>query len=120
MNNRPTFRYLSGEGKRNRSNADLFQAMLTLAWGSKCSVITGHHVSFLFDGDLSTEDEIPSADTVLFDHAIMGTLFPTDYREIMAKLAPLARYERENATRVLLIERYPECKLSPEPVFPAE
>lgn len=116
---RPTFRYLSGEGKRNRANADLFQAMLLIAWGEGCSVITGHHVSFLFDGDLSTEDEIPSADCLLFDHDVMGTLFPGDYQEIMATIAPLGRYERENVVRRLMIARHPECGLSPaEPEAP--
>lgn len=117
--NRPDFKYLSGEGKRNRANADLFQALLCLAWGDGCTVITGHHVSFLFDGDLSTEDEVPSADTVLFDHHIMARVFPDDYRQIMQKLAPAPRYERENIVRKLVCDRYPEFGLKRAPVLPA-
>lgn len=118
--NRPAFKYLSGEGKRNRANADLFQAMLCLAWGEGCSVITGHHVSFLFDGDLSTEDEVPSADCVLFDHHIMSQVFPHDYLLVMQAIAPMQRYERENYVRSLLCERYPEVKLVRDPKFPPE
>lgn len=109
---RPTFKYLAGEGKRNRANADLFQALLCLAWGDNCSVITGHHVSFLFDGDLSTEDEVPSADSVLFDHDIMSGVFPDDYLKIMSALAPMPRYDREDYVRALVCKRYPARGLS--------
>lgn len=119
-NVRPTFKFLSGEGKRNRANADLFQAMLIVAWGSGCSVITGHHVSFLFDGDLATEDEIPSADCLLFDHDIMAELFPADYLDIMTHIAPLQRYERENYVRALMIERHPECGVQPKITRPPQ
>ena len=113
---RPTFRYLSGEGKRNRLNADLYQAMLCLAWGEGCQVITGHHVSFLFNGDLETEDEVPSADCLLFDHHIMGCVFGEDAQSVMVAIAPLERYERENYVRALLVEQHPELGLSPDPV----
>lgn len=113
---RPAFRYLSGEGKRNRANADLFRALLCIAWGDDCMVITGHHVSFMFDGDLSTEDEVPSADCLLFDHEIMGRVFPEDYMEIMRDLAPMHRYARENHVRRLFCARYPDIPLSREPV----
>lgn len=111
---RPTFKYLSGEGKRNRANADLFQALLCLAWGDDCQVITGHHVSFLFNGDLSTEDEVPSADSLLFDHDVMKTVFPADYLAIMAHIAVLPRYDREDFVRTIVCHRFPESGLSPE------
>jgi len=116
---RPAFRYLSGEGKRNRANADLFQTMLRMAWGSECMVITGHHVSFMFDNDLATEDEVPSADCLLFDHDIMRCVFPADYRDVMVALAPLERYARENYVRALLCERYPGI-LKSDPVEPPQ
>lgn len=109
---RPTFKYLSGEGKRNRHNADLFHAMLCIAWGQDCAVITGHHVSFMFDGDLSTEDEVPSADCLLFDHEVMRAIFPGDYRDILQRLALMQRYDRENLVRALVCERYPNVPLS--------
>ena len=118
---RPTFKYLSGEGKRNRTNADLFHALLCIAWGEDCAVITGHHVSFMFDGDLSTEDEVPSADCLLFDHEVMREVFPADYRDILGKLAQMERWERENFVRALVCDRYPHMNLdranryAPEP-----
>ena len=116
-NRRPSFRYLSGEGKRNRANADLFQALLCTAWGEGCMVITGHHVSFMFDGDLSTEDEVPSADSVLFDHEIMGAVFGESHAvEIMREIAPLPRYRREDFVRELLCRKNPALNLSREPV----
>lgn len=118
MAKRPEFRFLSGEGKRNRANADLFQAMLCLAWGEGCTVITGHHVSFLFDGKLETEDEVPSADCLLFDHDIMSELFPDRYLKIMRRISGMRRYERENYVRQLLLERYPDCKLEAKTTEP--
>jgi hypothetical protein len=114
---RPTFKYLPGEGKRNRSNADLFLLMLCIAWEEDCQVMTGHHIGFMFDADLSTQDEIPAADTLLFDHEVMAQLFPQDYQEVMLHLATLRRYERENYIRKLLCQRYPEHKLDNTPRF---
>ena len=93
---RPNVHYLSGEGKRNREHAALFQRLLHLAFGG-CDVIVGHHVAFQFDGDLTTEDEIPSADTLLFDHNVMGMIFGERARDVMTRIAPLLPGERELA-----------------------
>lgn len=93
---RPTniIHFLSGEGKRNRAAADLFQRLLTIAWGN-CQVIVGHHVAFQFDNDLTTEDEIPSADTLLFDHGIMTAVFGEDAIPLMQRIAAMLPGERE-------------------------
>lgn len=102
---RPTVHFLSGEGKRNRANADLYRRLLAIAWG-ECEVIVGHHVAFQFDGDLNTEDEIPSADCLLFDHDIMGAVFGEQALELMQRIALLRPYERETeVARVLTIVR---------------
>lgn len=111
---RPIFKYLSGEGKRNRHNADLFQALLCIAWGDNCSVMTGHHVAFLFDGDLTTEDEIPSADTLLFDLEIMGAVFGQERDAMLQHIALLPREEREAVVRSRFCELYPEVGLKSE------
>lgn len=117
MSYHPTFKYLSGEGKRNRHNADLFQALLCRAWGMNCSVMTGHHVAFLFNGDLSTEDEIPSADCLLFDLEIMDAVFGVRDRHIMlANLARLPRGAREDYVRAAYRQRYPEDGLAEHPM----
>lgn len=112
----PTFKYLSGEGKRNRHNADLFQALLCKAWGGDCSVMTGHHVAFLFNGDLSTEDEIPSADCLLFDLEIMGAVFGHTTHNLLRTLATMPRGEREDHVRTLYRRRYPQDGLAEHPM----
>lgn len=104
--NRPNVRFLGGEGKRNRANADLYHAMLCMAWGD-CEVIVGHHVNFQFDGDLSTEDEIPSADCLLFDHDIMQAVFGQDALPLMAEIATLRPYEREQRVLSAFQAAYP-------------
>lgn len=109
---RPTFKYLSGEGKRNRHNADLFQAMLCMAWGDGCSVMTGHHVAFLFDGDLTTEDEVPSADCLLFDLDIMAAVFGDDRDQILTAIALMPRNVREDYVRARFCERHPHVNLA--------
>lgn len=91
---RPTIHYLGSEGKRNREHAPLFQRLLHIAFGP-CDVIVGHHVNFQFDGDLSTEDEVPAADTVLFDHTIMRACFGDNAVVHMATMAALKPGERE-------------------------
>lgn len=113
---RPTFKYLSGEGKRNRHNADLFQALLCQSWGLGCSVMTGHHVAFLFDGDLATEDEVPSADCLLFDLEIMGEVFGTERDAILHAIVTMPRGDRENYVRARFRERYPDTKLAEHPM----
>lgn len=114
---RPDFKFLPGEGKRNRKNADLFLTLLCLAWEENCQVMTGHHIGFMFDSDLSTQDEIPAADTLLFDHDVMALLFPQDYQDVMSELALLRRYERENYVRRLVCSRYPGRGLDNSPRF---
>ena len=116
MSYRPTFKYLSGEGKRNRHNADLFQALLCRAWGADCSVMTGHHVAFLFDGDLGTEDEIPSADCLLFDVEIMNAVFAEDTVWLLRALSTMVRGQREDYVRALYRHRFPEDGLAEHPM----
>lgn len=113
---RPTFKYLSGEGKRNRHNADLFQAILCIAWGGNCTVMTGHHIAFLFDGDLTTEDEVPSADCLLFDLEIMDAVFGWERDSILQTIVTMNRGEREDYVRARLIAHHPEVALAPHPM----
>lgn len=118
--NRPKHRFLGPEGKRNRANADLFRAMLCVVWGDNCDIITGHHINFQFDGDLSTEDEIPSADCLLFDHDIMCAVFGEKAYEIMRNIAILRPWARENYVRSLFVMLHPEHEVGRDPKFPEE
>lgn len=93
--------FLSTEGKRNRANADLYLDILRLAYPSeKIDVIVGHHICFEFDGDISTENEVPAADTLLFDHEIMGRVFGKEKAiALMHRLVELPDAQREDAVR---------------------
>lgn len=106
MSIRPVERFLGGEGKRNRHNAALYTAMLNKAWGT-CEVIVGHHINFEFDSNLDTEDEIPSADTLLFNHQVMMSVFDNPY-EVMREIAAMSPYEREEHLVSLWNQKYPE------------
>lgn len=93
--------FLSTEGKRNRANADLYLEMLQLAYpGEVIDVIVGHHICFEFDKDIATENEIPAADTLLFDHEIMGRIFGKDKAlAYMHRMVELSAGEREDYIR---------------------
>jgi hypothetical protein len=104
---RPTAKFLKDEGKRNRANADLFRVMLCIAWGEDCEIIVGHHINFQFDKDFNTEDEIPAADTLLFDHEIMHAVFGDKALGIMRTIATLAPYEREEYVGAVLRKEHP-------------
>lgn len=68
--------YLSSETVRNKQHASTYERFLKAALPERrLSVFVGHHISFEIDGDLSTENEIPSADCLMFDHELMGTVF---------------------------------------------
>jgi hypothetical protein len=45
------------------------------AFGKDIQVMIGHHLAFQEGGKLETENEIPSADTLMFCHDIMGRVF---------------------------------------------
>lgn len=79
--------YLHYEGARNRKYADLYARMIKCAYGASNEVIVGHHLNFEDGGDLSTENEIPAADTLLFDHDIMHACFGADAIMVMRALA---------------------------------
>jgi hypothetical protein len=88
--------YLESEKVRNKTSAHLFTAIMQKAFGNPSSIMIGHHLTFEFGGDLETENEIPSADTLIFDHAAMGKVFGGRAASVMADLAvtPCERRDR--------------------------
>jgi hypothetical protein len=83
--------YLVAENQRNRRNAPLYTEILRRCYGDT-QVVVGHHVSF----DATTEpNEIPSADTLLFDHEIMGRVFGERSIPIMRELASVPAEDRD-------------------------
>jgi hypothetical protein len=99
--------YLTEENKRNKDNADLYVLMLRLAFEKEGTeqVLVGHHITFEFDGKIDTMNEIPSADTLLFDHDIMTRIFGDSAIMVMKTLAALPACDRERSCR-RAIERF--------------
>jgi hypothetical protein len=87
--------YLTDENQRNRAHAPLFEALLKRALGANWVVLTGHHFLYEYGGDARTEGEIPSADTVIFDHEIMTTVFGERAYAIMKAAAETPSTERD-------------------------
>ncbi len=92
---RPEQKYFGAEKRRNTANGELFVRLVKIAFGDEATVLVGHHIVYEFGGDLETEDEIPSADTVLFDHPIMTAVFGDAAIPLMQKIAAQLPGERE-------------------------
>jgi hypothetical protein len=89
--------YLGFENQRNKQHADLYTRFLRAAIPeSGVAVLVGHHVTFEIGGDLMTENEIPSADTLMFDHDLMKAVFGERAIAIMQKLASVPCEERDH------------------------
>lgn len=67
--------FLGYENDRNKQNANLYTEILRAAWGAETAILVGHHICTEKNNDLNTENELPSADTLMFDHDIMTKVF---------------------------------------------
>lgn len=67
--------YLGDENARNKKHAALYERMIKQAFGATNDVLVGHHLTFEVHGNIDTENEIPAADTLLFDHPLMTACF---------------------------------------------
>lgn len=90
--------YLDTEHTRNKKYAALYEELLKKAFpNSGITVMVGHHIGFEFAGDISTENEIPSADCLLFDLGIMARVFGESPAVVLLEqLAVAAPGERED------------------------
>lgn len=92
--------WLGTEHARNKANADLYtrliqRAVKKLSGCESIAVLIGHHLTFELNADLETENEIPSADCLMFDHALMGAVFGEAAVPLMQELAALPCEERD-------------------------
>lgn len=88
--------WLGYENQRNKLNAATYTTLLKLALKHvDCAVLIGHHITFELDGDLETENEIPSADCLMFDHEIMRAVFGDSALRIMRELVVLPCDQRD-------------------------
>lgn len=80
--------YLVWEKQRNvkPETKQLFTDILQEAFGKQDDVVIAHHLTFVgTDGDA---DEIPSADTMIFDHFIAKRIWGEEnYLDILSQLA---------------------------------
>lgn len=102
--------YLSSENDRNTHHADVFNQLIQIAFGVDEVIMDGHH--FLFESseamsvhDLSKLNEMPSADTMLFDHPIMTAVFGDKAIAVMQSLAAVPVEQRDDVLRVALQTR---------------
>lgn len=84
--------YLTYENNRNRRNVDLFEDMLRRAFGSKAETLIAHHLTY---EDGAVHGEVPSADTLIFCHEIMGRIFGERAIPIMRELASVPSEQRD-------------------------
>lgn len=99
--------YLTIEQNRNKQHANLYARMLQVAsLGPNIAVLVGHHIGFEFGGDIETENEIPSADTLIFDHDIMSRIFGSRSLAIMAELATIPAERRDARLQEFMNQTY--------------
>lgn len=115
--------YLQAENDRNTHHGDLFVDILKRAFGLDEVVMVGHHFVFepasaMAAQDLSKLNEIPSADTIMFDHDIMGEVFGESAVRIMMDLAGTRVEMRDKLLRDYYNLRYPAQILAPQPSTP--
>jgi len=96
--------YLEFESARNKSNASLYVSIMKHAFGDRADILIGHHLCFEISGDLATENEIPSADTMMFDHNVMTSVFGDRAISIMQHLAAIPAESRDR-----VLEAYFDC-----------
>lgn len=95
--------YLGFENERNKKHAALYERLIKLAFKrDDVAVLIGHHLTFEMDVDgdgkldIETMNEIPSADTLMFDHDLMRAVFGDRCYPIMRELASVPCDRRDN------------------------
>lgn len=105
--------WLQAENDRNTHHGDVFIDLVKRAFGIDEVVMVGHH--FVFEPqsamtalDLTKLNEIPSADTMIFDHDIMKEVFGDKAIPLMMQLAQVRAEERDAIVRQALNATTPE------------
>jgi hypothetical protein len=96
------------ENDRNASNRDLFKSIIQEVFGDgkQLDVIIAHHLVYAKqEDDYFVVEEIPSADTLIFDHEIARKLFGNDFTKQLVQLACVPAENRDDLLSKLLSER---------------
>lgn len=84
---------LENENQRNHDCHKIIEKFLRMATGQpELEILVAHHIVF----ELPDEDtnEIPSTDTLMFNHELMSAVFAENAQEIMVTLVKLPVAER--------------------------
>lgn len=98
------------ENDRNGENADLYKAIIREAYGVQ-DVICGHHLVYQVedkraDGFTYTfVEEIPSADTLIFDHKVAQKIWGNSYLAVLSHLAMVPPEARDARLKELYDRR---------------
>lgn len=85
----------SWENNRNHDRKDLFRAMIHEAYGAE-EIIIAHHLTYVAKGkaidkgrefEIEVVEELPSADTFIFDHVAAQKLWGSKWKKVLTKLA---------------------------------
>lgn len=107
--------FLGFEDARNRKHAKLYAEIMRRALGGgNTAVLIGHHLGFEFDQDIETENEIPSADTLLFNHYLMSKVFGDRAVDVMMHLARTPTESRDE-----VLSDYVACVDVVDQAYPA-
>lgn len=85
--------YLNYENERNHKNHALYERLMRRALGQDTQILVKHHLTFEVAGQ--EPNEVPSADTLMFDHDLMTKVFGHRALAVMAQLAIRAAEERD-------------------------
>lgn len=95
---------LDAESRRHTDNIDLFEAMIREVYDDVTMIVAGHHIMFMRQGQ-KLPTEIPSADALIFDHAVARGLWKDDHRAVLTKLALEPTETRDALLRQLFNDR---------------
>lgn len=99
----PRTDWIMAEGGRNRNAAMLSAQLLTMSYGPTFELFIGHHIAYKAKHeDTTTLSEIPSIDTLLFNHPIMQDVFGERYLDVVVQLARTPTEKRERALEQML------------------
>lgn len=103
--------FLEYENARNHKNHRLYERFMRLAVGKDTDVLVVHHITFKMEGE-DDGNEIPSADTLMFDHELMKRVFGDNFLYYVTQLAVRSCEERDAHFAYLLdkVEQEAVCE----------
>lgn len=93
--------YLSYENARNHKAKKLYADILHEVFGRNEEVVIAHHLTF--DGE--NPDEIPAADTLIFDHNVARKIWGAGFLDVLRQLATVPCEVRDDLLGTLYYGR---------------